>query len=77
LHSLRVVRLDVVPSVSDTELAVIELALSRSGTTLDPTPAAQRARWSRAAAREAVEATPSLPARYACSPRSTRGATRA
>ena len=71
------VRLEVLPSVSETELAAIELALARSGTELDPMPAARLASWSRTAAREAVEATLSVPASYACSPRNTRGATRA
>ena len=51
-------------------------ALGRAGIRLEPEAVAYRSAWWRAAAREAVDNAPE-PVRYALSPRSTRGATRA
>jgi hypothetical protein len=69
-------RLEVDPPVSGAERAAVEVALVRAGVPLQEPPAGYLSRWRRAAAREAVENEPAR-ARYALSPRSTRGATRA
>ena len=70
------VRLETDPPLAPAELAVVRLALTRSGISVDKPPEAYTSRWKRAAAREAVE-NEDPRARYALSPRSTRGATRA
>lgn len=69
-------RLDVDPPVSDAELVVLRRALASSGLRLDVTPPAFSSAWLKSALREGVESSPSA-RRYALSPRSTRGATRA
>lgn len=69
-------RIEVRPALSDAEQAVLLRGLNAAGVRVGTGFDAQTALWQRAAAREAVDRQPS-PARYACSPRSTRGATRA
>jgi hypothetical protein len=71
-------RLDSDPPLHDDELVALARALARAGLPLDGAPAAYRSRWKRTAGEEAVDdAPPDLEDRYAPSPRSTRGATRA
>jgi hypothetical protein len=69
-------RLEVDPPVSSAERAAVVLALVRAGVPLQESPAGYLSRWWWTAAREAVENEPAR-VRYALSPRSTRGATRA
>lgn len=68
--------LDVVPQPSEEERAVLARALGAAGIGDDATPEAYRGSWWRTAVREAVDRQQPL-RRYARSPRSTRGATRA
>lgn len=68
------------PALTEPELAAVRVALGRAGVRLDTLPESYRSAWKRSAVSEAV-ATDVVPvqvvARYARSPRSTRGATRA
>jgi hypothetical protein len=68
--------IEAFPPVPEAELQAIRLALRRSGMPLDGRPAAYESPWRRAGAREAIDNEPAT-ARYARSPRSMRGATRA
>jgi hypothetical protein len=68
--------LQVTPPLPDAERQAVGHALERAGIWLDARPAAYASPWWRTAALEAVDNAP-VPARYAPSPRSTRGATRA
>ena len=70
-------RLEVVPPVSPAELVALEQALVRAELEIYAKPDRTLTRWSRTAALEAVDARVSTPARYARSPLSTPGATRA
>jgi hypothetical protein len=70
------VKLVVVPTVTASELAAVEHALADAGIRLGDVPETYVSPWSRAAVREAVDNEPRT-SRYAPSPRSTRGATRA
>jgi hypothetical protein len=67
--------IEVVPAVSEGESAALHRALATLGVHLDGQPEAYRSAWRRTALREATDNEP-VP-RYAPSPRSTRGATRA
>jgi hypothetical protein len=64
------------PPLTEDEQVAVQAALARAGVHIDGRPESYRSSWRRAAVREAVDAQPTL-ARYARSPRSTRGATRA
>lgn len=66
---------EVVPPLREPEQQAVRQALERAGVRLDGQPEAYRSAWRRAALREGTDAEP-VP-RYAPSPRSTRGATRA
>ena len=68
--------LEVRPTVPESHVALIERALARAGIRADGRPALYDSAWRRAGAREAVDNEPAT-ARYARSPRSIRGATRA
>jgi len=70
-------RLEVVPPVSPEELVALEQALARAEIEIHATPGRSLTRWSRTAALEAVDARVATRARYARSPLSTPGATRA
>jgi hypothetical protein len=67
--------IEVVPPVPESESAALHRALATLGVRLDGQPEAYRSAWRRTALREATDNEP-VP-RYAPSPRSTRGATRA
>jgi hypothetical protein len=67
--------IEVVPPVSEGESAALRRGLTTLGVRLDGQPEAYRSAWRRTALREATDSEP-VP-RYAPSPRSTRGATRA
>ena len=67
--------LEVVPPVSEDEHAALRRGLATLGVRLDGQPEAYRSAWRRTALRESTLNEP-IP-RYAFSPRSTRGATRA
>lgn len=67
---------DVVPVPSEPDLAAIRRALARAGIRPDGQSEAYSSEWRLAAAREATDNQPAA-ARFAPSPRSTRGATRA
>ena len=67
--------IEVVPPLSDDESVALRRALVTLGVRLDGQPEAYRSAWRRTALREATENEPAP--RYALSPRSTRGATRA
>ncbi len=69
-------RLEVLPSVSAEELAALQRALGQAGTTLEASSERPVTPWSRMTALEAVD-VPVAAERYARSPRSTPGATRA
>lgn len=64
------------PDVDELALAALERGLAAAGVRLDGDGRAPASAWLRTARREAVEKEPA-PVRYARSPRSTRGATRA
>jgi hypothetical protein len=68
--------LQITPQLRDPERRAVGHALERAGIRLDGRPETYASAWWRTAALEAVDNTPA-PARYAPSPRSTRGATRA
>lgn len=78
LQQDRVARLELeaIPPLSDGELAAIRLALVRAAVPLDGQPPVYTSKWRRVAVREAVDKEPAV-VRYARSPRSTPGATRA
>jgi hypothetical protein len=67
--------LDVVPPVPAEQRAALAHALTELGVRLDGQPTGYRSAWRRTAARESTDNAPTP--RYALSPRSTRGATRA
>ena len=67
--------IQVVPPLSEDESAVLQRGLTTLGVRLDGQPEAYRSAWRRTALREGTDTEP-VP-RYALSPRSTRGATRA
>jgi hypothetical protein len=67
--------LEVVPPLSEDEDAALRRGLATLGGRLDGRPESYRSAWRRTALREATDNEP-VP-RYALSPRSTRGATRA
>ena len=67
--------IEVVPPVSAAESVALRRALATLAVRLDGQPEAYRSAWRRTALREATDNEP-VP-RYALSPRSTRGATRA
>ncbi len=67
--------IEVAPPLGEAELRALSYALERAGVRLDGRPEAYRSAWRRTALREATDNEP-VP-RYALSPRSTRGATRA
>lgn len=69
-------RLDAIPPLADSELAAIRVALARADVRLDGRPPVYTSKWRQVAVREAVDHEPEL-VRYARSPRSTPGATRA
>ena len=66
---------DAVPALGDRKLEAVRAALTRLGVELSTTPPIGGSAWQVTAAREAVDNDPRP--RYARSPRSTRGATRA
>lgn len=70
------VRLEAIPPLPDSELAALRVALTRADVRLDGQPPVYTSKWRRVAMREAVDKGPEL-VRYARSPRSTPGATRA
>ena len=71
-------RLQVTPSMSRVELAALERALEEAGAGLDIGPGRPVTAWARLAASEGVDSgVEACAARYARSPRSTPGATRA
>jgi hypothetical protein len=67
---------EITPPLSEAGRRAVGHALEREGVRLDGPPEPYTSPWRRIAAREAVDNQPG-PARYAPSPRSTRGATRA
>jgi hypothetical protein len=69
---------EIAPPLTEAGRRALGHALERAGVRLDGLPAIYTSPWRRTAAREAVDNQPPRPsARYAPSPRSTRGATRA
>jgi hypothetical protein len=68
--------LEAIPPLADSELAAIRVALTRADVRLDGQPPVYTSEWRRSGMREAVDNEPEI-ARYARSPRSTPGATRA
>jgi hypothetical protein len=69
---------EIAPPLPEAERNALSHALERAGVRLDGLPEAYASPWRRAAAREAVDNQPArAQSRYAPSPRSTRGATRA
>jgi hypothetical protein len=73
------VDIEVVPPLGETEQQAVRHALVRAGIRLDALALPYLSAWRRAAALESVDNEPdaSRSGRYAPSPRSTRGATRA
>lgn len=69
-------QLEAIPPLADSELAAIRVALARSGLRFDGQPPIYTSKWRQVALREAVDEEPEI-GRYARSPRSTPGATRA
>ena len=67
--------IEVAPPLREAELRALSYALERAGVRSDGQPESYRSAWRRTALREATDNEP-VP-RYAPSPRSTRGATRA
>jgi hypothetical protein len=66
------------PALTGEDLAALEGVLARIGLSADDPSAAEESRWAHTARHEAVDsADASEDERYALSPRSTRGATRA
>ena len=71
-------RLQVTPSMCSAELAALERALEEAGAGREVRASRLTTAWARLAAAEAVDPGVEAPsARYARSPRSTPGATRA
>lgn len=68
--------LEITPHLDDAEREALRAALDRAGVSLEPRPPGYESAWRRAASREAVDNEPEA-RRYARSPRSTRGATKA
>jgi hypothetical protein len=68
--------LRITPHLGDAEQEALRAALEGAGVSLAPHPRGYESAWRRAASREAVDNHP-MAQRYARSPRSTRGATRA
>lgn len=68
--------LEITPHLGDAEREALRVALDRAGVSLEPRPRGDESAWRRAGSREAVDNEPAAQ-RYARSPRSTRGATRA
>jgi hypothetical protein len=68
--------LEVHPPLEEPALAAVRKALVGAGVRLDGKPGIYMSAWRAAAAHEAVQNEPES-GRYARSPRSTRGATRA
>ncbi len=68
--------LAIAPPLPEAERKALSQALERAGVSLDGRPEAYASAWWRTATQEAVDNVPAA-ARYAPSPRSTRGATRA
>jgi len=68
--------LEIAPPLPEAERNALSHALERAGIRLDSRPEAYASAWWRTAAQEGVDNLP-VPTRYAPSPRSTRGATRA
>lgn len=68
--------IEVFPPIREAEQRAVTHVLRRAGIRLDGLPELYRSAWRRTAAHEAVDNEPA-PIRYALSPRSTRGATRA
>lgn len=69
--------LEVTPELGHAEREALRAALDRAGVSLESRPSrGYESAWRRAALREGVEDEP-VAQRYARSPRSTRGATRA
>jgi hypothetical protein len=69
-------RVEISPRLPEAERQAVSHALERAGIRLDGRPEAYASAWWRTAAQESVDNVPA-PVRYAFSPRSTRGATRA
>ena len=69
-------RVEAIPPLADSELAAIRVALARADVGLDEQPRVYASKWRKAAVREAADNEPET-VRYARSPRSTPGATRA
>lgn len=69
-------QLEVHPPLPESQQAGLRQALALAGVRIAVTQEALNGAWFRAAVREAVDREPVV-ARYAPSPRSTRGATRA
>jgi hypothetical protein len=69
-------RVEIAPQRPEAEQQAVSHALERAGIRLDGRPEAYASAWWRTAAQESVDNAPA-PVRYAFSPRSTRGATRA
>lgn len=67
--------LDVAPPVPDEQRMALAHALAQLDARVDGQPEGYRSAWRRTAARESTDNAPTP--RYALSPRSTRGATRA
>jgi hypothetical protein len=68
--------LEIDPTVPEAAQTAVVRALATAGVRMQREPDVYASPWRRAGAREAVECQPPV-ARYAPSPRSTRGATRA
>ncbi len=68
--------LEAIPTLSEHGLALVGRALASARAGFAATNSGYDSAWRRAAAREAVDRQPAV-VRYAPSPRSTRGATRA
>jgi hypothetical protein len=68
--------LEITPELADAEREALRAALGKAGVSLEPRPHGYDSAWRRAALREAVD-DGLVAQRYARSPRSTRGATRA
>jgi hypothetical protein len=67
---------ELTPHLGDAEREALRVALDRAGVLLEARPRGDESAWRRAASREAVDNEPAVQ-RYARSPRSTRGATKA
>lgn len=69
-------QVEIVPPLGERERRAVGHALAGLGVRLDGLPPAYLSPWRHTAAREAISSEPEEE-RYALSPRSTRGATRA